>query len=150
MIVLNRGSEQKNIYDVKISGVESVSQLKDHTIFELEIWEKFKAEISKFSNFGVLINSDKKIEDIDYELNLIKIIQINFLSFKDGRPFTLIKSLRKKYFFKNEIRASGQILPDQYNFLLRCGVDTVEIKNTQKDIWIKVLNMESKESYQPS
>ena len=150
MIILNRGSEQKNIYNVKISGVESVSQLRDHTIFELEIWEKFKADISKFSNFGVLINSDKKIEDIDYELNLIKIIQINFLSFKDGRPFTLIKSLRKKYFFKNEIRVSGQILPDQYNFLLRCGIDTVEIKSTQKDIWIKVLNMESKEIYQPS
>ena len=95
-----------------------------------------------------MINSDQKFDLLFEDLKSFKIIQINFLTFKDGRPFSLAKNLRKKS-FKNQIRASGHILPDQHNFLLRCGFDSVEIKKDSKDLWLKVLEMESEEKYQP-
>ena len=64
------------------------------------------------------INSDEELIFGETDLRYIKMIQINFLNFKDGRPFTLAKELRKKFLFRGEIRASGDILPDQFVFLL--------------------------------
>ena len=37
----------------------------------------------------------------------------------------MIKKLGNMQIYKGEIRASGHILPDQYVFLNRCGVDNV-------------------------
>ena len=47
--------------------------------------------------------------------------------FRDGRGFTLARTLRERHDYRGEIRAVGHILPDQYLFLLRCGVDTVAL-----------------------
>ena len=76
------------------------------------------------------------------------IVQFNFLSFKDGRPFSIAKTLRKKFNFKKEIRASGHILPDQYIFLIRCGFDTVEIEDKDFDVWVRFFKMDEGLYYQ--
>ena len=65
---------------------------------------------------GIQINSDEKLDEISDDIFYFSLIQLNFISFKDGRPFSIAKKLRKKLNFKNEIRASGHILPDQYIF----------------------------------
>ena len=77
---------------------------------------------------GILVNSDESLDQIINDIYYFSLIQLNFLSFKDGRPFSFARTLRKKFKFKNEIRASGHLLPDQYIFLIRCGFDTVEIE----------------------
>ena len=105
--------------------------------------------ILKLKRFGVVLDSNESLGPIINYLKYLQIIQFNFLTFKDGRPFTLAKNLRRKFNFKNEIRASGHILPDQYSFLIRCGFDSVEIKQTDKLTWLKVLGMEAEEYYQP-
>lgn len=48
---------------------------------------------------------------------------------RDGRGFTQARSLRERLAFRHEIRATGNILPDQYAFLLRCGITTVETQD---------------------
>ena len=48
-----------------------------------------------------------------------------------------------------KIRASGNILPDQFVFLLRCGFDTVEIDGKEKKVWIELYNMDEGLYYQP-
>ena len=103
----------------------------------------------KIPNLGIQIFSDQNILSIIDDLAYFKIVEINFRHFKDGRPFTLAKELRKKYNFSNEIRASGNILPDQYVFLLRCGFNTVEIPTDQKDVWLELLDMDDGLYYQP-
>lgn len=149
MIILKRGVEEKCIYRVIKTISKDKEEIANNSIFSLEVWDSFKEDIIKFENIGIFINSDQKFDlSLDY-LESFKIIQINFLTFKDGRPFSLAKNLRKKKSFKNQIRASGHILPDQHSFLLRCGFDSVEIENVSKDLWVKVLEMESEERYQP-
>ena len=76
-------------------------------------------------------------------------LQINFETFKDGRPFTFAKILRKKYNFKGELRAAGHILPDQFVFLIRCGFDSVEIREEDKDAWLELLEIDEGLYYQP-
>ena len=96
------------------------------------------------------MDSNESLGPIINYLKYLQIIQFNFLTFKDGRPFTLAKKIfEENLILKNEIRASGHILPDQYSFLIRCGFDSVEIKQTDKLTWLKVLGMEAEEYYQP-
>ena len=148
MIILKKNIEYKCDYKIITSVSNDKKEINDNSIFNLEILNTFKKDIKILKNFGIVINSDEKFRTTHEDLNVFQIIQINFLTFKDGRPFSLAKNLRKKK-FKNEIRASGYILPDQYNFLLRCGFDSVEIEEDKKNLWLKILEMESEEKYQP-
>ena len=149
MIILNKGVEKKCIYRVIKNISKDKKEISNNCIFNLDIWNTFKEDIVKFENIGIFIDSDQNFKPSLDNLESLKIIQINFLTFKDGRPFSLAKNLRKKKSFTNQIRASGHILPDQHRFLLRCGFDSVEIEKDSKDLWLKVLEMESEEKYQP-
>lgn len=149
MIILKKDVEEESIYRVIKTISKDKKEIANNSIFNYEVWNNFKQDIIKFENIGIFINSDQKLDLLFEDLKFFKIIQINFLTFKDGRPFSLAKNLRKKKSFKNQIRASGHILPDQYSFLLRCGFDSVEIEKDSKNLWLKVLEMESTEKYQP-
>ena len=149
IIKLKKDVEEESIYRVIKTISKDKKEIANNSIFNYEVWNNFKQDIIKFENIGIFINSDQKLDLLFEDLKFFKIIQINFLTFKDGRPFSLAKNLRKKKSFKNQIRASGHILPDQYSFLLRCGFDSVEIEKDSKNLWLKVLEMESTEKYQP-
>ena len=149
MIILKEGVEEKCFYRVIKTISKDKKEISNNSIFNLDEWNTFKEDIIKFENIGIFIDSNQNFEPSSEDLESLKIIQINFLTFKDGRPFSLAKNLRRKNSFKNEIRASGHLLPDQYGFLLRCGFDSVEIKKDSKSLWLKVLELESDEKYQP-
>lgn len=81
---------------------------------------------------GVLLPSDAKPESIADSLDRISLVAIQFPVFKDGRGFTIARTLRERYGYKGEIRAVGHVLIDQHVFLLRCGFTTVEIPEVAK------------------
>lgn len=124
---------------LKFKKIESYKELiKEKNIsINLNFWKNNKNEILKSSNknIGIIINSDQSLDDIVENLELFKMICINFLTFKDGRPFTLARKLRELYNFNELIRASGHILPDQSVFLIRSGFDSFEIDDKQLDYW---------------
>jgi uncharacterized protein (DUF934 family) len=78
---------------------------------------------------GVALPVDQPAEVLAPYLDRLSLVAVNFPTFRDGRGFTLARSLREHLAFSGEIRATGNILPDQYAFLLRCGITTVEIKD---------------------
>ena len=59
-------------------------------------------------------------------------VDIHFSSFKDGRGFTLASQLRSRLGFTGRLRATGDLIPDQAQFLQRVGFD--EINPDRKDI----------------
>jgi len=62
-------------------------------------------------------------------LDRLSLVAVNFPTFRDGRCFTQARTLRERLAFSGEIRATGNILPDQSAFLLRCGITTVETQD---------------------
>ncbi|XSG80886.1 MAG: phosphoadenylyl-sulfate reductase [Methyloligella sp. ZOD6] len=65
-----------------------------------------------------------------------RLVAINFATFADGRGMTLGRLLRERMGFKGELRAVGYLLPDQAQFLYRCGFDTAEIEDSKNlDSW---------------
>lgn len=55
-------------------------------------------------------------------------IAIAFPAFSDGRGFSLARALREAG-YGGRLRASGELIPDQFAFALDCGFDEVEISD---------------------
>jgi uncharacterized protein (DUF934 family) len=148
-VILNKAKVYKNDY----FSLESIDKLpksnSEKVIVTIKQWLENKTILKRKKYIGIKLNSDESINSIKKDINYFKIIQFNFLTFKDGRPFSEAKKLRVEFKFKNEIRASGHILPDQYIFLLRCGFNSVEIESAKKKYWLDFLKMDSGLYYQP-
>ena len=149
MIILNKDKPQKNEY-IFLDDLEKIIPInKKKVILTKSLWIQ-KGQLLKKNKIisGIQLNSDESLDEITDDILYFSLVQFNFLSFKDGRPFSIAKTLRKKFNFKKEIRASGHILPDQYIFLIRCGFDTVEIEEKDFDVWVRFFKMDEGLYYQ--
>ena len=149
MIILNKDKPQKNEY-IFLDDLEKITSInKKKVILTKSLWIQ-KGQLLKKNKIisGIQLNSDESLDEITDDVLYFSLVQFNFLSFKDGRPFSIAKTLRKKFNFKKEIRASGHILPDQYIFLIRCGFDTVEIEDKDFDVWVRFFKMDEGLYYQ--
>ena len=148
MIILNKDKPQKNEY-IFWDESEKITSINKKVILTKGLWIQ-KGQLLKKNKIisGIQLNSDESLDEISDDILYFSLVQFNFLSFKDGRPFSIAKTLRKKFNFKKEIRASGHILPDQYIFLIRCGFDTVEIEDKDFDVWVRFFKMDEGLYYQ--
>ena len=87
MIILKKGVEEKCIYRVIKTISKDKKEISNNSIFNLDIWNTFREDIIKFENIGIFVDSDQNFDASFEDLESLKIIQINFLTFKDGRPF---------------------------------------------------------------
>jgi uncharacterized protein (DUF934 family) len=56
----------------------------------------------------------------------ISLVVVSFPTFTDGRSYSQARQLRLDG-YRGEIRATGNILPDQLQFMLQVGVDSFEV-----------------------
>ncbi len=56
-------------------------------------------------------------------LDRISLIEVTFPKFRDGRGYSSARILREAG-YTGEMRAAGDVLVDQVNFMLRCGFDS--------------------------
>lgn len=74
---------------------------------------------------GALVAPDTSIETIEPFVAKLDLIVVEFPKFRDGRGFTIGRTLRGRLSYRGDIRAIGHVLPDQFAFLLQCGFSTV-------------------------
>jgi len=77
---------------------------------------------------GVLWPNNRKIADLAPFLDRLALVALAFPSFKDGRAYSQARQLRERYQFRGELRATGDVLRDQFLFLVRAGFDAFEVK----------------------
>ena len=58
----------------------------------------------------------------------VKLIVLHFPKFTDGRAYSQARLLRERFLYRGELRATGQVLRDQFVFMLRAGFDAFEVK----------------------
>jgi uncharacterized protein (DUF934 family) len=85
------------------------------------------ALLSSAGAVGVEIGGADRVEDLAPWAPQLPLIVLKFGVFKDGRLFTSARLLRERLGFKGELRATGDFLPDQAIFLVRSGVNSLEI-----------------------
>lgn len=61
--------------------------------------------------------------DLLPHLDRIKLVEINFPAFTDGRGYSAARILREAG-YKGELRAAGDVLVDQLGHMRRCGFDS--------------------------
>ena len=78
---------------------------------------------------GVLLQPGDKLEQIVDLLDDLSLVALAFPAFTDGRSFSKAELLRARHGFKGAVRATGQVLVDQFPHMLRVGFDEFEISN---------------------
>ena len=76
---------------------------------------------------GVLWPNNRRVSEIAPYLDQLALVALVFPNFKDGRAYSQARQLREQYGFNGELRATGNILRDQFLFLLRAGFDALEV-----------------------
>ena len=58
----------------------------------------------------------------------MSLVALVFPKFQDGRAYSQARILRERFGYRGEMRATGQVLRDQFVFMLRAGFDAFEVK----------------------
>ena len=75
---------------------------------------------------GVVFPNNARVEELRLFLPRLALIVLNFPAFNDGRSYSIARQLRQDG-FRGEIRARGDVLPDQLQFMLQVGFDALEV-----------------------
>jgi uncharacterized protein (DUF934 family) len=77
---------------------------------------------------GVIWPNSRDVDDLVPWLDRLAVVALVFPSFRDGRAYSQARLLRERHFYRGELRATGQVLRDQFVFMLRAGFDSFEVK----------------------
>lgn len=97
-------------------------------IVSLARWRRDGAVLAgRNGRLGIRLSSAETAADIADDLDRFALVALEFPTFKDGRSYSNARLLRERHGFAGELRAVGNILPDQALFLERCGFDSYEV-----------------------
>jgi uncharacterized protein (DUF934 family) len=77
---------------------------------------------------GVIWPNNRDIDELVPHLDRLAAIALVFPSFRDGRAYSQARLLRERHGYRGELRATGQVLRDQFVFMLRAGFDAFDVK----------------------
>ena len=115
---------------------ELVRELEDITaipqrdiILPFRLWQQHReALLQQNRRHAVWIDGDIDTEELLEDLSQFDLIGLDFPAFKDGRSYSHARLLKQRYDYKGELRAVGDVLCDQLFFMLRCGIDSFQLR----------------------
>ena len=87
-----------------------------------------EAALSRKAKTGVIWPNNRDIDELVPHLDKLAAVALVFPIFRDGRAYSQARLLRERYAYKGELRATGQVLRDQFMFMLRAGFDSFDVK----------------------
>jgi uncharacterized protein (DUF934 family) len=87
-----------------------------------------EALLKRSGKTGVIWPNNRDVDDLVPYLERLAVIALVFPSFRDGRAYSQARLLRERHGYDGELRATGQVLRDQFVFMLRAGFDAFEVK----------------------
>jgi len=84
--------------------------------------------VGRDAPIGVLWPNDRRVAELEPWFDELALIALHFPKFKDGRAYSQARLLRERYGYRGELRATGDVLRDQFQFLLRAGFDSFEVR----------------------
>ncbi|MDD9905111.1 MAG: DUF934 domain-containing protein [Rhodospirillaceae bacterium] len=111
-------------------------------IVSLARWRKDRAQLEgRNAPLGIRLSSDDPLDEIVPDLDRFFLIALDFPAFTDGRPYSTARLLRERHGYTGELRAVGQVLRDQAQFLTRCGFDSFELpEGSDAEDWLRGLD----------
>lgn len=104
----------------------------EQVLLTVDLWiehrESLLAKTVASEKVGVWLDSNESPELIAKDVNSFSVIAINFPVFADGRGYSYARTLREEYKFTKDLRAIGDVLPDQLAYMARCGFSSFELR----------------------
>lgn len=115
---------------------EVIPQGVDVFISQERLQADFRTLLSRGGRLGVVVANDQNVDALASHLEELSAVALAFPSFTDGRAYSQARTLRDSLRFRGELRATGNILPDQLAFMRQCGIDTFEVNGRfDLDTW---------------
>ena len=93
--------------------------------------DRFLADANELADrsdaVGVIWPNSRSVAELEPHLARLALIALVFPAYKDGRAYSQARMLRERYGYRGEVRATGQVLRDQFVFLMRSGFDAFEV-----------------------
>ncbi len=101
-------------------------------IVPLALWLAHRdALAARIGRTGVWLDGAEDPAVLAADLARLPLVAVRFPKFSDGRGFSAGRLLRERYGFTGELRAIGDVLLDQLQFLHRCGFDAFALRDDQ-------------------
>jgi len=84
--------------------------------------------LARARHLGVVWPNNRDMDELVPYLSRLAAVALVFPTFRDGRAYSQARLLRERYAYRGEMRATGQVLRDQFVFLLRAGFDSFDVK----------------------
>lgn len=84
--------------------------------------------LKRAGKVGVIWPNSRDVDDLVPFLARLATVALVFPTFRDGRAYSQARLLRERYGYDGELRATGQVLRDQFVFMLRAGFDALEAR----------------------
>ncbi|MFK8252671.1 DUF934 domain-containing protein [Ancylobacter terrae] len=82
-----------------------------------------EALFTRGTPIGVVWPNNRRIEEIAPWLDRLALVALVFPIFRDGRAYSQARLLRERFGWRGPLRATGNVLRDQFLFLVRAGFD---------------------------
>lgn len=99
-------------------------------LFPLSVWKANEALLAGRDKAitGVWLAPEDEPGDVEALFDRVSVVAVDFPVFRDGRGFSSAYLLRTRYHWAGQLRAIGDVLRDQLNFMKRCGFDTFAVR----------------------
>ena len=87
-----------------------------------------EAVLKRTGKVGVIWPNNRDLDDLVPYLDRLAAVALVFPSFRDGRAYSQARLLRERHGYDGEMRATGQVLRDQFVFMSRAGFDAFQVK----------------------
>ena len=87
-----------------------------------------EALLKRAGKVGVIWPNNRDLDDLVPYLDRLALVALVFPTFRDGRAYSQARLLRERHGYEGELRATGQVLRDQFVFMLRAGFDAFDVK----------------------
>jgi uncharacterized protein (DUF934 family) len=77
---------------------------------------------------GVIWPNNRDVDDLVRYLDRLAVVALVFPTFRDGRAYSQARLLRERFRYHGELRATGQVLRDQFVFMMRAGFDAFDVR----------------------
>jgi uncharacterized protein (DUF934 family) len=109
-----------------------------------------EALFQRAGKLGVIWPNNRDVDDLVSWLDRLAVVALVFPTFRDGRAYSQARLLRERHGYDGELRATGQVLRDQFVFMLRAGFDAFEVKKESDADAFAVTSKRYSVFYQPT
>src|SRR5579885_1126778 len=127
-VPMNCSSIRSSVPASSRSGSASMPLVENGKIVEDRFVAEADALTARDGSLGVAWPNNRRVAELKPWLGHLTLIALEFPKFRDGRAYSQARLLREQYGFRGTLRATGDVLRDQFQFLTRAGFDSFEVR----------------------